>query len=1163
MGIKNLHRLLQPMTKKVALNQEDWGGKRVGVDAMCWMHRGAVSCAYELIVGIDTDKFVKFFVDMVLMLQWHSIIPFIVFDGCDLPAKQEEAASRKKNRDEGREKVLEKARELGDRARFDVMTTKFAQQGIRITVDMVERILAALREMSVEFLVAPFEADAQLSFLCRTGFLHAVISEDSDLFVYNCPRVLAKLDKYGEADLFDMTKILGKENTREIPEASLNSFEKIKTAVEKEYEGLREEKVVEGVVEGTWEKIDAGGGDFDEDAEDDHAAAPEDEEVEAEENKANGQEENGDDADAEDARATNEEANAGGELKEGTHFLRAAGAVDEQQENKKNKYDGNLLQLDEDLDIAFDERPDVEAPSLRLQNQLNRTASVASASVSSAVTSSNSAGTSCTSGNNSSVEVIVLDSSQEEESQKSANINKSKIVKSEIVDLVEDEEESGPEQMDHAEDKETRRPTKKSSVFEQIMAEEALAEAAVKSTTKGRKGRAKRASKKEVGEGGTTGEQGNAAGKIVMKKDGKEKKARKQPRKKAAPKKPMKKKPPQKVPNLKFDIAFFKEWTPEQFRVFCVLSGCDYNGHLHVQKLAIGTAAKLVHCFKERTLDAVLKKFDLPCTPLEYVQNFHLSLSVFRHHVVYDAKKGDVLFFSEALKRVKRLQIQSVDPAMCETLCGCPLREKAVGDVNGMMIASGAGGKSSRGSGGGVSSCNLNDLGLGGMHHVKQNQRIPRNKNDFVRVCRGELRPKTFEERPKDPLSRAEKEMLKRLRTRRMADLRRDAELKKRNGAVGMENFASDFGEPAAENALRGAVGAGGKFSPVSINFGTASSTSRHRQSHRFVTPPSGFAGADLPDLKRPRVAPEYERSLDPSLMSFKEQVRHEEEQWAMQQRREDREWEKQQQEEREFMREHLTEVGMAVPPTVNAVIGAGGGAVGAAARCNQRPQAPPRAPAAVGMGIFGNFNGGFFGGASSSSSASAASSSSAAGAAGLFVAGGGGAGAGPGIQLAGVAPTGSSTGGSNDGFGTGGMIMNTNINNIFGMSNLSAQQQGAASRHGQPQGGTTTSSGVNKSNPFRRRGGGAAAPAQPKLSSMPNANCRPAQMNVMGPGVAGFSTTMGGAAGGGGGTGSSTSINAATRMFGNRDPRKYAEETKNNMLPYHKKKNPTGGMYF
>jgi exonuclease-1 len=46
-----------------------------------------------------------------------------------------------------------------------------------------------LKTAAVQFIVAPYEADAQMAYLARRGDVHAVITEDSDLLVYGCPRV--------------------------------------------------------------------------------------------------------------------------------------------------------------------------------------------------------------------------------------------------------------------------------------------------------------------------------------------------------------------------------------------------------------------------------------------------------------------------------------------------------------------------------------------------------------------------------------------------------------------------------------------------------------------------------------------------------------------------------------------------------------------------------------------------------------------------------------------------------------------------------------------------------------------------------------------------------------------------------------------------------------
>lgn len=48
----------------------------------------------------------------------------------------------------------------------------------------------AARALGVDCLVAPYEADAQLAYLNKTGIVQAVITEDSDLLAFGCKKVL-------------------------------------------------------------------------------------------------------------------------------------------------------------------------------------------------------------------------------------------------------------------------------------------------------------------------------------------------------------------------------------------------------------------------------------------------------------------------------------------------------------------------------------------------------------------------------------------------------------------------------------------------------------------------------------------------------------------------------------------------------------------------------------------------------------------------------------------------------------------------------------------------------------------------------------------------------------------------------------------------------------
>ena len=47
----------------------------------------------------------------------------------------------------------------------------------------------ACRAKGVDCVVAPYEADAQLAYLSRTGIAQIVITEDSDLILFGCEKV--------------------------------------------------------------------------------------------------------------------------------------------------------------------------------------------------------------------------------------------------------------------------------------------------------------------------------------------------------------------------------------------------------------------------------------------------------------------------------------------------------------------------------------------------------------------------------------------------------------------------------------------------------------------------------------------------------------------------------------------------------------------------------------------------------------------------------------------------------------------------------------------------------------------------------------------------------------------------------------------------------------
>jgi exonuclease-1 len=73
---------------------------------------------------------------------------------------------------------------------------------VTITPLMARQLIQTLRKLGVDFVVAPYEADAQLAWLVREGHCAAALTEDSDLLAYQCPTVLYKIKSDGHARLY-------------------------------------------------------------------------------------------------------------------------------------------------------------------------------------------------------------------------------------------------------------------------------------------------------------------------------------------------------------------------------------------------------------------------------------------------------------------------------------------------------------------------------------------------------------------------------------------------------------------------------------------------------------------------------------------------------------------------------------------------------------------------------------------------------------------------------------------------------------------------------------------------------------------------------------------------------------------------------------------------
>lgn len=63
------------------------------------------------------------------------------------------------------------------------------QACVDVTPEMAFAVINALEAAGVDYVVAPYEADAQLAYLEKIGVVDGIVTEDSDLLVFGCKRV--------------------------------------------------------------------------------------------------------------------------------------------------------------------------------------------------------------------------------------------------------------------------------------------------------------------------------------------------------------------------------------------------------------------------------------------------------------------------------------------------------------------------------------------------------------------------------------------------------------------------------------------------------------------------------------------------------------------------------------------------------------------------------------------------------------------------------------------------------------------------------------------------------------------------------------------------------------------------------------------------------------
>ena len=190
MGIRNLNRFLRDNCPDSirCMNLSDLSGKRIAVDISIYLYK------YEAENALLENMYV-----MLSIFRHYNIIPIFIFDGKPPPEKRALLIKRKEDREEAQheyeklQKQLENNEDsITDGEKQDIIATmdQLKKQMTQINKEKIEKVKTLIRAYGATYYDAPGEADELCSLLVVKKKVWACLSEDMDMFVYGCTRVL-------------------------------------------------------------------------------------------------------------------------------------------------------------------------------------------------------------------------------------------------------------------------------------------------------------------------------------------------------------------------------------------------------------------------------------------------------------------------------------------------------------------------------------------------------------------------------------------------------------------------------------------------------------------------------------------------------------------------------------------------------------------------------------------------------------------------------------------------------------------------------------------------------------------------------------------------------------------------------------------------------------
>ena len=213
MGVHNLNKFISEKCKKIikSIKMDCLSNKTIVVDISIYLYK------------FDSMESGSLFENIYLMLsvfKYYNIQPIFIFDGKSGTIKSKTLEKRKKIKHNNINKLdnlsyiyenIDKKSDEGIKISKDL--NKLKKKIVWMTKDKINKVKRLIQYFEYSYFESPEESDGYCVQMVNNGKAWGCLSDDTDMFVYGCKRVLRNFNMINHSiELYDMNLILNELN---------------------------------------------------------------------------------------------------------------------------------------------------------------------------------------------------------------------------------------------------------------------------------------------------------------------------------------------------------------------------------------------------------------------------------------------------------------------------------------------------------------------------------------------------------------------------------------------------------------------------------------------------------------------------------------------------------------------------------------------------------------------------------------------------------------------------------------------------------------------------------------------------------------------------------------------------------------------------------------